>query len=90
MGNIYVRFGGQPFREVAGISMGTNFTPLLADLFLYPSNTHVQSVQEQSRKTIELCFVMAVANGAILGLDAENSAILGLDAEKSNQTSTKF
>ena len=30
------------------------------------SNTPVQSVQEQSRKTIELCSVVHVANGAIL------------------------
>ena len=36
MGNMYVRFGGQPFRQMVGISMGTNCTPLLADLFLYP------------------------------------------------------
>ena len=33
--NIYVRFGGQLFRQMVGIPMGTNCTPLLADLFLY-------------------------------------------------------
>ena len=33
--NIYVRFGGQPFRQTAGIAMGTNSAPLLADFFLY-------------------------------------------------------
>ena len=33
--NIYVRFGGQLFRHMAGIPMGTNCAPLLADLFLY-------------------------------------------------------
>ena len=33
--NIYVRFGGQLFRQMVGISMGTNCAPLLADLFLY-------------------------------------------------------
>ena len=33
--NIYVRFGGQLFRRTVGIHMRTNFTPLLADLFLY-------------------------------------------------------
>ena len=33
--NIYVRFGGQLFRQMAGIPMGTNCAPLLADLFLY-------------------------------------------------------
>ena len=33
--NIYVRFGGQLFRQIVGIPMGTNCAPLLADLFLY-------------------------------------------------------
>ena len=33
--NIYVRFGGQLFRQMIGISMRTNCAPLLADLFLY-------------------------------------------------------
>ena len=33
--NIYVRFGGQLFRQMIGIPMGTNCAPLLADLFLY-------------------------------------------------------
>ena len=33
--NIYVRFGGQLFRQVVGIPMGTNCAPSLADLFLY-------------------------------------------------------
>ena len=33
--NIYVRFGGQLFRQMVGIPIGTNCAPLLADLFLY-------------------------------------------------------
>ena len=33
--NIYVRFGGQLFRQMVGIPMVTNCVPLLADLFLY-------------------------------------------------------
>ena len=33
--NIYVRFGGQLFRQMVGIPMGTNCAPLLPDLFLY-------------------------------------------------------
>ena len=32
--NIYVKFGGQLFRQIVGIPMGTNCAPLLADLFL--------------------------------------------------------
>ena len=33
--NIYVRSGGQIFRQMVGIPMGTNCATLLADLFLY-------------------------------------------------------
>ena len=33
--NIYFRFGGQLFRQMVGIPMGTNCAPLFADLFLY-------------------------------------------------------
>ena len=33
--SIYVRFGGQLFRQMVGIPMGANCAPLLADLFLY-------------------------------------------------------
>ena len=33
--SIYVRFGGQLVRQTVGIPMGTNFAPLLVDLFLY-------------------------------------------------------
>ena len=31
----HVRFGGQLFRQMVGIPMGTNCAPLLANLFLY-------------------------------------------------------
>ena len=33
--NIYIRFGGQLFRQMVAIPMGTNCAPLLADFFLY-------------------------------------------------------
>jgi hypothetical protein len=33
--NIFVSFGGTLFLQVVGILMGTNWSPLLADLFLY-------------------------------------------------------
>ena len=33
--NKYVGFGGQLFRQMVGIPMGTNCAPLLADVFLY-------------------------------------------------------
>ena len=33
--NIYIRFGTKLYRQIVGILMGTNCTPLVADLFLY-------------------------------------------------------
>jgi hypothetical protein len=33
--NIFVIFGGRVFQQTVGIPMGTNYAPLLADLFLY-------------------------------------------------------
>ena len=33
--NIYIRFGTTLYRQIVGISMGTNCAPLVADLFLY-------------------------------------------------------
>ena len=33
--NIYIRFGSKSYRQIVGIPMGTNFAPLVADLFLF-------------------------------------------------------
>ena len=33
--NIYIRFGFKLYRQIVGISMGTNYAPLVADLFLF-------------------------------------------------------
>ena len=33
--NIYIRFGSKLYREIVGISKGTNCAPLVADLFLF-------------------------------------------------------
>ena len=35
MDNIYIRFGTKLYRQIAGIPMGTNCAPLVADLFLF-------------------------------------------------------
>ena len=50
--NIYVRFGRQLFRQMIGISMGTNCAPLLADLFLYSYESEFldKLVKEGKRK----------------------------------------
>ena len=33
--NIFIRFGSKLYRQIVGITMGTNFAPLVADLFLF-------------------------------------------------------
>ena len=33
--NIYIRFGNKLYRQIVGISMGTNCAPLVAELFLF-------------------------------------------------------
>ena len=35
LSNISIRFGSELFRKSIGIPMGTNFAPLVADLFLF-------------------------------------------------------
>ena len=50
--NTYVRFGGQLFRQMVGIPMGTNCAPLLADLFLYSYENELldKLIKEGKRK----------------------------------------
>ena len=50
--NIYVRFGGQLFRQMVGIPMGTNCVPLLAHLFLcsYENEFLDKLIKEGKRK----------------------------------------
>ena len=50
--NIYIRFGGQLFRKMVGIPMGTNCAPLLADLFLYSNENEFldKLIKEGKRK----------------------------------------
>ena len=33
--NILIRFGAKLYRQIVGIPMGTNYAPLIADLFLF-------------------------------------------------------
>ena len=51
--NIYVRFGGQLFRQMVGIPMGTNCAPLLADLFLYSyENEFLDKLIKEGKKSL--------------------------------------
>ena len=62
--NIYVRFGGQLFRQMVGIPIGTNCAPLLADLFLYSYENELldKLIEESKRKlarkfNLSYCFI---------------------------------
>ena len=52
--NIYVRFGEQLSRQMAGIPMGTNCAPLLPDLFLYSYENEFldKLIKEGKRKLV--------------------------------------
>ena len=53
--NIYVRFGGQLFRQMVGIPMGTNCAPLLADLFLYSyENEFLDKLIKEGKRKLDL------------------------------------
>ena len=60
MGNIYVRFGGQLFRQMVGIPMGTNCAPLLADLFLYSyENEFLDKLIKEGKRKLARKFNLA-------------------------------
>ena len=46
--NICIKFGDVIYRQVVGIPMGTNFAPLMADLFLYCLNPSLWSNSKRS------------------------------------------
>ena len=49
--NIFVEFGGRIFQQKIGIPMGTNYAPLLADMFLYSYEAEfVQSLLQAGKK----------------------------------------
>ena len=59
--NIFVQFGGRPFRQVIGIPMGTNCTPLLTDLFLYSYENEfldnmIRSGHRRLARSFNLCY----------------------------------
>ena len=58
--NMYVRFGGQLFRQMVGIPMGTNCAPLLADLFLYSyENEFLDELIKEGKRKLAQLFVSA-------------------------------
>ena len=59
--NIYVRFGGQLFRQTVGIPMGTNCAPLLlADLFLcFYENEFLDKLIKEGKRKLPRKFIFS-------------------------------
>ena len=53
--NIYIRFDTKLFRQIVGILMGTNYTPLVADLilFCYERDFFMSLYEEKQSEVIE-------------------------------------
>ena len=50
-------FGGCVFQQTVGIPMGTNCSPLLADVFLYSYEAHfIQGLLQKNEKKLARCF----------------------------------
>ena len=49
MENIYVQFEGMIYQQIVGIPMGTNCTPLIADLFLFSNEKDFMSDLHKSK-----------------------------------------
>ena len=50
--DIFVEFGGWIFQQTIGIPMGTNFAPLLADLFVYSYEAEIiHGLMKAGKKT---------------------------------------
>ena len=62
--NIYVRFGGQLFRQIVGIPMGTNCVPLLVDLFLYSYENEI--LDNSLRRSKESLLESSICHTVIL------------------------
>ena len=59
--NIFIKFGGHPFRQVIGIPMSTNCVPLLADFFIYSYESEfldnmIRSGHRKLASSFNLCF----------------------------------
>ena len=76
--NICVRFGGQRFRKMVGIPMGTNCAPLLADLFLYSYENECldKLIKEGKRKLARNNKIIKDLRRSFLIFTAKNSQFL--------------
>ena len=50
--NIFIRFGSNVYRHIVGIPMGTNCSPLVADLFLFFERDFMLSLSDNNQTDI--------------------------------------
>ena len=57
LGHIFIKFGSKLYRQIVGITMGTNCAPLVADLFLFCYERDVMLSLSDKNQTdiIEAC-----------------------------------
>ena len=67
--NIYIRFGGQLFRQMVGIPIGTDCVSLLADLFLYSCDNEflINSLRRAKESLLEssICHIVALMTSSL-------------------------
>ena len=51
----FVQFGRRGFQQTVGIQMGTNFAPLLANLFLHLGKPFLRTITENRKKFFVTC-----------------------------------
>ena len=57
MGNIFIRFGSEVYRQMLGVPMGTNCAPFVADLFLFSyERDFMLSLSDNSQADVIVAF----------------------------------
>ena len=60
--NIYIRFGSKLYRQIVGTPMGTNYAPLVADLFLFCyERDFMLSLSEENQSSVIEAFYFSVS-----------------------------
>ena len=50
--NIYIRFGSKIYQQIVGIPLGTNFVPLVADLFYCYKRDFMLSLSDDNQSEV--------------------------------------
>ena len=70
LNNIFIRFGTKLYRQIIGISMGTNCAPLVADLFLFCyERDFMKSLSPENQADIEAFYSTSRYLDDLLNID---------------------